>query len=264
MSQLINTLARLNASASGNPIDRPATTVSAEPNYYDLLKVVAIAAMIIDHVNDYEGLHSKLLTAVGRIAMPLFLFLVGYNRSTRIRGSLWLALVCIAPLQWELRSTPLPLNILFSVVASRLFFRWGPRFGFMESPQLQVVLSLAVVLSGPMSLVWEYGTIGMLWALYGRLRRERHRSTGLTGAVASVLLVLAYWPDFAGQHWLLIFAVGATCWILSVAPILAPLPRTSGSRFIQSLSRSSLWIYVGHFALLVLVSVVEHATRGVP
>jgi hypothetical protein len=67
-------------------IPAPAYLHSASPvlNYYDLLKIIAIFAMIVDHLNDYCGVHSLWLTAVRRVAMPLFLFLVGFNRSSRI------------------------------------------------------------------------------------------------------------------------------------------------------------------------------------
>jgi TraX protein len=94
---------------------------SASPvlNYYDLLKIIAIFAMIVDHLSDYCGVHSLWLTAVGRVAMPLFLFLVGFNRSLPH----WLAAGVRLPVRLagavELGGTLLPLNILFSIGLSR-------------------------------------------------------------------------------------------------------------------------------------------------
>src|SRR6266446_10144264 len=90
---------------------------SASPalNYYDLLKIIAISAMIVDHLNDYCGVHSLWLTALGRVAMPLFLFLVGFNGSFRVGWPLVCGFLCVVPAQWELRGTLLPLNILFPI-----------------------------------------------------------------------------------------------------------------------------------------------------
>src|SRR4029077_9616745 len=107
----------------------PAYLHSASPvlNYYDLLKIIAIGAMIVDHLNDYCGIHSLWLTAVGRVAMPLFLFLVGFNRSSRIGWPLVCAFLCVLPVQWELRGTLLPLNILFPIGLSRYALRFYDR-----------------------------------------------------------------------------------------------------------------------------------------
>ncbi|EHC5972851.1 conjugal transfer protein TraX [Salmonella enterica] len=45
----------------------------------DVLKLVAFAAMIVDHLNTASGLNDILLQAVGRLAFPLFAQVWGCN-----------------------------------------------------------------------------------------------------------------------------------------------------------------------------------------
>lgn len=54
------------------------------PNYQDILKALAIITMIIDHIGMYFFPDTTLLRDIGRIAMPIFCFFVGYNFNNRI------------------------------------------------------------------------------------------------------------------------------------------------------------------------------------
>lgn len=69
-----------------NAMKKPQTLEkNTRPNLYDYLKVVAILTMIVDHLGYYlfpEVLEFRL---IGRVAFPLFLFLVGFNASFRWR-----------------------------------------------------------------------------------------------------------------------------------------------------------------------------------
>jgi hypothetical protein len=133
---------------------RPAAPVV---NYYDSLKIIAIGAMIVDHLNDYCGVHSLWLTAIGRVAMPLFLFMVGFNRSSRIGWQLVCGFLCVLPLQWELRGTLLPLNILFPIGLSRFAPRFYERLRLGRTPYLELAVVIGVICAAFTSLVWEYG-----------------------------------------------------------------------------------------------------------
>ena len=51
---------------------------------YDFFKFVAILVMIIDHVGKYFLPEIEILRVIGRVAAPLFFFLVGYSKSQRL------------------------------------------------------------------------------------------------------------------------------------------------------------------------------------
>jgi hypothetical protein len=233
----------------------PAFLHSASPvlNYYDLLKIIAIGAMIVDHLNDYCGVHSLWLTAVGRVAMPLFLFLVGFNRSSRIGWPLVCAFLCVLPVQWELRGTLLPLNILFPIGLSRYALRFYERLRLGRTPYLELAVVIGVICAAVTSLIWEYGTIALLWSLFGRLHRDHHPLGPVVGAAGALLLVAAYWPLFAGLRWLLVLSAGSTWCILCLIPIMQPIRILAGNAAGRLISRHSLPIYVVHLVVILLV-----------
>ncbi|MDP2670231.1 MAG: TraX family protein [bacterium] len=65
--------------------------LSQRPNLYDYIKVIALISMILDHIGYFLFPEQIIRRVVGRLAFPLFLFLVGYNLSRRRRWSLWIA-----------------------------------------------------------------------------------------------------------------------------------------------------------------------------
>lgn len=50
-----------------------------QSNYQDLLKTLAIIAMVIDHISLYLYPELTIMRVIGRIAMPIFCFFAGYN-----------------------------------------------------------------------------------------------------------------------------------------------------------------------------------------
>lgn len=50
-----------------------------QSNYQDLLKLIAIFTMVVDHLGVYFFPDITTLRMIGRYAMPIFGFFVGYN-----------------------------------------------------------------------------------------------------------------------------------------------------------------------------------------
>ena len=84
-------------------------------NSYDLFKLIALIAMIIDHAGFYLAPEIQEYRIIGRIAFPLFLFLVGYSCSWRFDRWLLGAAVLVSLTGWLLHYDLLPLNILFTI-----------------------------------------------------------------------------------------------------------------------------------------------------
>lgn len=59
------------------------------PNLYDYLKVLALFTMIIDHLGYYLLPEVLRLRLIGRVAFPIFLFLVGFSGSYRWRRDIF-------------------------------------------------------------------------------------------------------------------------------------------------------------------------------
>jgi len=54
-------------------------------NYQDILKIIAIICMIIDHMGLYFFPETWILRTVGRYAFPIFCFFAGFNFRNRLR-----------------------------------------------------------------------------------------------------------------------------------------------------------------------------------
>lgn len=75
---------------------RMTTTIKlVRPNLYDYIKIFAIVTMIVDHIWFFFYPHTIELRMIGRIAFPLFFFLIGWNGSSRIDWSLRICAIVI-------------------------------------------------------------------------------------------------------------------------------------------------------------------------
>ena len=54
-------------------------------NYQDILKIIAIICMIIDHIGLYFFPETWILRAVGRYAFPVFCFFAGFNFRNKLK-----------------------------------------------------------------------------------------------------------------------------------------------------------------------------------
>ncbi|MGB1540324.1 MAG: TraX family protein, partial [Rickettsiales bacterium] len=64
-------------------------------NTYDALKAIALLTMVVDHIGRYFFPEVEAFRAMGRIAFPLFLFLVGYSGYTKFSPSLFIGACCV-------------------------------------------------------------------------------------------------------------------------------------------------------------------------
>ncbi len=79
MTIFLNVVSIHNYTAHLRKITKMITTNKNESNYQDLLKSLAIIAMIIDHAGLYLYPEVTVMRVIGRISMPVFCFFAGYN-----------------------------------------------------------------------------------------------------------------------------------------------------------------------------------------
>lgn len=116
---------------------------TSRPNLYDYLKVFAIFVMIVDHIGFFIFPHVPLLRLVGRLAFPVFLFLVWFNWSYTFDRRLWLFwLIVQVPftfvyLQWYV--TDYVFNILLCIWLVRLFLLFFHRIAVSLSSSVRMI-----------------------------------------------------------------------------------------------------------------------------
>ena len=237
-------------------------------NSHDLVKVVALVIMTIDHVGAYLLPDDLWWRAVGRITFPVWFFLIGYARTNRIGADLrWGAVILIGANLWAYY--PLfPLNALVSIMVCRLLLRLADRFALIEKRPLEcfVVLFFANVV---LTLFWEYGTLAVMFAFGGRM--VRMGLVGWTYALFWVLATLSFvlWQSAAfdftqTQLAFVTFGTAAVCVALynyEQADLGVRLPRAIDFT-VKLLSRYSLEYYVVHRVLFQMIAaylLVNHA-----
>jgi len=249
-----------------------------EVNSHDLMKVLAIATMVVDHVGVHFTDENVWLRVVGRMAAPLFFFLVGYSGSYRFKPKLlyyWLVLVVVIYVTRAGESTVdriLPLNILLSFALIKLLLN---RFDAtrLTSEGLIIVLSTMMVFSLPTYLLIEYGTLGLCYAIGARLLSKRRKFAKLwisatvgVHFVFELTFLLILNEKVSTQ--LLPFAIPLLALVFAVNLIIFLNYNFRafkiGPKYLRTLliyvSRYSLEVYVFHLSAFMIVHYVWHPT----
>ena len=239
---------------------------------YDLIKAVAVIIMIIDHIGFYFFPENEWWRAVGRIGFPVWFFFVGHasgrDLSPRLLGGAALLAVASA-----IVSMPVfPLNALVTIILIRLLLdRVAQYAGQGISPLAQVIVMLTI-LALPTSFLTEYGTLGLIFALFGYV--VRHRDSFMPDRNIVLPLTIVCFLIFAGVQQLafdftqlafLLMGGGTffTCMILSrfrareYPALSARIPAVFKAP-IQFMGRRTLEIYIAHLlAFKVLAAILN-------
>ncbi|EDR9396381.1 type-F conjugative transfer system pilin acetylase TraX [Salmonella enterica subsp. enterica] len=164
----------------------------------DVLKLVAFAAMVLDHLNTASGLNDTLLQAIGRLAFPLFALVWGCNvvrRPVTQTGlnRLWLMALLAQPGFWlAFRDTGVQwwqANILFT------FAVMGQVVHFMQVPSSRTafvsLLALSVYIPVSGASYELRGLLLLLMCVLFFLTTGRRQMMAAAGLATSVLLLNA-------------------------------------------------------------------------
>lgn len=147
--------------------------LSRDLTSYDFIKCFAVLLMIVDHVGYYFYPEDNWWRAFGRLCVPVWFFLIGYARSRDIGPRLWVAMGILVAANMVAGMSVFPLNIMGSMLAVRMLLR--PLIGVMMRGRfyfwgIYTILGLLIL---PTHNVTEYGTLGIIMALYGYLCRHQ-------------------------------------------------------------------------------------------
>lgn len=232
-----------------------AATPKAFTNY-DLLKLLALLAMTLDHLGAYLYPDTPELRVIGRAAAPIFCFLVGWNQSYRWRTPLLLAAVMVSGLNF-LHGAIFPLNILWVILLGRLLMDWLDR---RERPEQAALIVVAALVWLPLvGFVLDYATVGLLWMLWGRQQRNHPGSrasamyavAALAGGIAlmQILMALPLLYALAGAMVLAAITLYLQRFRLRALPEWR-LP------WVMTLSRHALIYYVVHLAVMISAALI--------
>ena len=214
--------------------------------------------MTVDHVGAYLYPDLLWLRAIGRLAFPLYAFLVGHALHYPLRRDMVLWALVLALLSPLVGVGFFPLNVLvLFIVCQGILTQVEKRQWLTVAPWTMIAAS--VLLLFPSMALLEHGVLGFLYMLMGYAVRSR-QMTWRTGKLVAVAALVAYLVMecvlFAFPPTLMacvILSISAATWYLAhfrrrtvrVAPAAA-LP----ARMTVFLSRYSMPYYVVHRLLL--------------
>jgi hypothetical protein len=141
----------------------------------DLWKTLGLALILLDHWAYYIQPDQDWMHALGRGALPIFFFLIGFAR-TRAVPWFWIATgVALTGLDWWHAGgdvNDVTLNILLSFALLRWAMPWVERHVVGSAWRLAALVVLLLGLSFPADMVIDYGASGWLLALVGLLHRR--------------------------------------------------------------------------------------------
>ena len=235
------------------------------PNLYDYLKVLAILSMVLDHIGYYLFPEILELRLIGRLAFPIFLFLVGFNNSFRWRwGLFWRGIglwAITAGLSLSLGFGNTGANILIVILLARMLMQ------FLEKKK-KIWLFILVFGVLASSHFWlkarlDYGALGFFFVLRGRLAKK-WESWWWRGLPVLIWLfvqniqIFDFWVEKLDRMMSMVLWISYLGIFISFFALQKSNPsllrKKWRNQLILWISRSALVIYGLHIILLILLS----------
>ncbi len=140
---------------------------------YDLLKSFAVIIMVIDHLGYYFFPEELWLRALGRIGFPVWFYLVGHASGRDIPVKLWGGAVILILLDAITGIAILPLNALVTIILIRLLIDPVMTICLKNNAYLWLLSGSLFLLILPTMAITEYGTLGLLTAMFGYMVRHK-------------------------------------------------------------------------------------------
>ena len=167
---------------------------------YDLLKALAVALMIVDHLGFYFYPDILWLRIIGRLSPPIWFFLIGYAHRRDVSRILWAGALILTISGLAAGQSLFPLNILFMLGLARLAIDSVMKRALRRYETLGGMALALFLFSFLGNAILEYSTIGLLFAMLGYLRRHKDELTITKGMAAlfaggaGLAYVLSQWP----------------------------------------------------------------------
>jgi len=164
-------------------------------NSWDALKILALLLMFVDHAGAYFLVHDVWLRAIGRGAAPIFLFLAGRASSYRFSREIFV-LACLMTLSNIAMGDYFhPLNILFTILLWRAVLDWMKKRGKIIEKPLEWFIGATIFIL-PSYFLFQYGTLGLLFAIGGIMQRYPELYSRKTQRLFMVASFVAYAATF--------------------------------------------------------------------
>lgn len=225
---------------------------------WDVLKVMGLLLMFVDHAGHFYFEHEQWLRGVGRAAAPLFLFLAGFVPHYKYDRKLLALALLLSVVDWAVRGAPGTLNILWTILIIRLILHQLEQRGMLKLKLHEWVIgSLAMMVT---IILVQYGAFGFLFALCGYVYKHRAHYKPNTPRLLLWFVIVTYGIAYALlSEFTLASTVVMTFSLLAMGALIEwftknPLGELPPLRALKPLSRYTAEIYVGHLMALILIT----------
>lgn len=239
---------------------------------YDFVKAYAVLLMVVDHIGMYFYPEELWLRVIGRLCVPVWFFLIGYARSRDIGPTMWGGAILLMATDVLTGANVFPLNILVTMMALRLVIDPVMAQAKKSPAHLWFVAGALFLLVIPTGLFVEYGTEGLIMALFGYVIRHREELPQIKSQLDYFMVfcflafcVVEYFAfGFSGAQFGVlfvgIFTVMAGLYHFKPATYPGLTARMPGPvrAGIQLLGRHSLEVYVFHLMLFGVVGMMVY------
>lgn len=225
-------------------------------NTWDALKLLALLYMFIDHLGYFILADTLWLRAIGRGAIPIFLFLTGYAPAARFRKDLLFLAAAMDVVNVLAGGLVLPVGILGTILIGRAMCRALDN-GKLKLDKPYEWLAVMVVFFIPTCFICMDGTLAMMFVMLGYMQRhaEAYPARERLYCFIFVFAFQALWDkisfEFGVSEMLIVFAVmaftGWLLWRMRVRDMALPATLQWSEPGLRLLSRYTLWIYALHF-----------------
>jgi hypothetical protein len=231
---------------------------------YDILKTIAVILMIADHVGYYLYPEEIWLRIAGRLCVPMWFFLIGYARSRDLSAPIWIGCGLLIVANIPAGMSLIPINILGTIIFVRLILDGFMTRSLRDQSTFWGMNAVLLALIFPSALVTEYGTMGLILAIFGWMCRQEHELKdrylifAITSFSAYQFLIFGF-----GQVEFMALTAGLFCVFTALhffragtfnaPPLIAPILRFTGHH--------TMAIYVAHLLTLKALGLYLYPER---
>jgi TraX protein len=231
-------------------------------NTHQVIKLLALVLMTVDHVGAFLYPDQLWWRAVGRITFPVWFFLVGHALNYRFSRDLLLWALVLVVLSPFLGKEVFPVNALITILCCQLALQQVEKHDWLTRYPAELIAASILFLI-PSYLLMEYGVLGFFYALMGyavRCGQMQWRRGKLVMLVAFGfyvgMMLFAFQFTPAQQIVAVLGTAAVTVYLARFVHRPVAMPRVVVAP-LQTLSRWSMQYYVVHRVLFQAVGVMR-------